>query len=403
MTWIVLTGTVVLMVLTGSLVVAVIMWKQKELQLKERQIEELARSERKFRAIFENALAAILRFSFSSSEVIEANHAAFNILGVSTLSELHQVFNTMPEIDRVQFLSMLSTAGKIESFQTKLKRNDGLEVWIILSAVAFPSDGYFEVVFIDVTEKRRLEERNLRTQRIESIGIFSSGLAHDLQNMLVPLKLSLDLLERRLTTDEQTSVLASIRQGVEHGLEMVRHLLAFVRGAEGGHISVELADFMRRLIRSAQEHLPEKIHLSVSYTSVPLCVSGDPVQLRQVFTNLINNACDAMPQGGTISIALEKCEVTRQQAEEIVNGREGSFVKCSVSDTGCGMPPEILDKIFDPFFTTKEVGKGTGLGLSVVAGIIKGHNGFIQVESNVGKGTTFNLYLPAIEFTEEEM
>lgn len=395
--WIVFIATIFLLVLGSAFIFSLIYAKQREFQLKALQLEELERSERKYRGLFENAIAGILRFSYPSWEILEANKAALKLFQGASLSSIQKFIQAIPPAEWAYLQKNLSQQGFVESFQTKICTEKENELWVVLSAVAFPAEGYVEMVIIDITEKKRLEERNLRTQRIESIGIFASGLAHDLQNMLLPLKLSIDLLEKRLTTPDQKNILDSIRQGVTHGLEMVRHLLAFVRGAEGKHVPVELADFMRRLVRSVQDHLPVGIHLSVTYDDPPLYVLGDPVQLRQVFTNLINNACDAMPEGGNITIALEKCTLSLEDAEQFLDGKAGNYVKCSVSDTGCGIKPEILEKVFDPFFTTKEMGKGTGLGLSVVAGILKGHNGFVDVKSVVGKGTTFEVYFPFIE------
>ncbi len=392
--WVIFVATVFMLLLTAGFIFALIYNKQRELQLKARQLKELEKSEKKYRGLFENALVGIIRFSYPSFEILEVNKAALRILQATTIEYVRRCFETMPTSDRTLLEKKLSTSGKLDSLQTKLKTAKGYELWIILSAVAFPQEQYAEMILIDVTEKKRLEEVNLRTQRVESIGIFASGVAHDLQNMLVPLKLSVDLLEKRMKDDQQHSIVETIRQGIDHGLEMVRHMLAFVRGTEGKYVPIELADFMRRLSRSVQDHLPRNIQVTVSYQNPPFYILGDPVQLRQVMMNLLNNSCDAMPEGGTISINIDECVLTEEQVLGIMNGKAGHFIKCTVQDSGTGIAPEHLEKIFDPFFTTKEVGKGTGLGLSVVAGIMKGHNGFVDVSSNLGKGTTFNLYFP---------
>ncbi|MCX7984851.1 MAG: ATP-binding protein [Bacteroidetes bacterium] len=397
--WVVLAGTITLLLLTISLVLSLIVAKQRELKLKEQQIQELERSERRYRGIFENALAGIVRFTYPGFELLEANNAAMQMFRVENSFEIPSIFRDILN-NNTQLKKTLNEQGHIDSYQTRVRRKDGKEIWIVFSASVYLPENYMEVVMIDVTEKKRLEERQLRTERIESIGVFASGLAHDLQNMLVPLKLSVDLLERRLSAEDVRTVAYTIREGIENGLEMVRNMLAFVRGAEGKHVPIEMCDFVRRFVRSTQEHLPKGIHLSVVYTVQPLHTHGDPIQLRQVFTNLIQNACDAMPNGGSINIILERCVLDTQSADGILNGYPGSFIKCSVSDTGCGIPQEHLHKIFDPFFTTKEVGKGTGLGLAIVAGIVKGHRGFIHVESTPGEGTIFSLYIPTFETIE---
>jgi hypothetical protein len=171
-------------------------------------------------------------------------------------------------------------------------------------------------------------------------------------------------------------------------------VLSFVRGVEGQHVPLSAVDLLRRTLSAIQGTLPSAIEVVSNLPNTSATVLGDETQLRQVLVNLITNAKDAMPDGGRIIVGLTSEQVTQALAERIPNAIEGSFIVWSIADTGVGISPEQIEKIFEPFYTTKEISKGTGLGLSIVAGIVKGHKGFITVESIMGKGTTFHVYLP---------
>ena len=169
-----------------------------------------------------------------------------------------------------------------------------------------------------------------------------------------------------------------------------------MRGVEGRHIPLQIADLVRRALHAIQETLPQAIDLESKLIDTTAVVYGDAAQLRQVLVNLINNAKDSMPDGGRLTVSLNRVKLDKTTAELIPNATVGAYVLFSVTDTGFGIPSEQIEKIFEPFYTTKEIGKGTGLGLSIVSGIVKGHNGFVTVKSEVGKGTTFSVYLPAL-------
>ena len=389
-------GTALFLFLTGGLIFFVALAKQKEINIKKKQIEELSKSERKYRGLFENSLAGIARLSFSTLDVLDANSALLKMFDAAVPGDLNRIFERMPKADRETFIEKLLSSDSIDSLQTSLARNDGTEVWVIISAVAVPAENYIEAVILDITEKKRLEVKILRTQRMESIGLLAGSVAHDLQNMLAPLKLSVDFMHRKVTDERLLSTVTAMTVSIEHGLSMVRQLLSFVRGVEGTHIRLDLVDSLQRILRSVGDTIPDIIRVDYHYEKNPLYVSGDETQLRQVFINLINNARDAMPAGGVLFLTVQEAVLDASKAKTVVDGRAGQFILCTVRDTGTGIAPDKIDKIFDPSFTTKEVGKGTGLGLSIVSGIVKGHKGFIDVESTVGKGTTFFLFFPAI-------
>ncbi|MFZ1977660.1 MAG: ATP-binding protein [Bacteroidota bacterium] len=389
-------GTALFLFLTGGMIYFVAFAKQKEINIKKKQIEELSKSERKYRGLFENSLAGIARLSFTTLEVLDANTALLKMFGVSTPEALQSIFERMPKADDETFREKLLSSDSIDSLQTSFHRNDGTEVWVLISAAVVPAEDYIEAVILDITEKKRFEVKTLRTQRMESIGLLAGSVAHDLQNMLAPLKLSVDFMHRKVTDERLLSTVTAMTVSIEHGLSMVRQLLSFVRGVEGTYTRLDLVDSLQRIVRSIEDTIPNTIRVDEHYEKRPLYVNGDETQLRQVFSNLINNARDAMAEGGILTFTIQEAILDASKAKTVIDGKAGQFILCTVSDTGTGIPSDKIDKIFDPSFTTKEVGKGTGLGLSIVSGIIKGHKGFIDVESTVGKGTTFFLFFPAV-------
>ena len=222
-------------------------------------------------------------------------------------------------------------------------------------------------------------------------------MADDLKNLLVPVKIAAEVLQRKVEDQKSKSMLTSIGLSAEHSINLVQQVLAFVRGVEGQYVPLHAADLLRQTLSAMQETLPTNIRIECDLQNNSAAVLGDQTQLRQVFVNLVTNAKDAMPNGGCITASLDYQQVNTAMAETVPNALEGSFVVCSIADTGVGIPPEKLEKIFEPFYTTKEITKGTGLGLSIVAGIIKGHKGFITVDSVLGRGTTFHVYLPEVD------
>lgn len=251
------------------------------------------------------------------------------------------------------------------------------------------------VVNTNVTEKKQLQAQYLRAQRLESIGSLAGGVAHDLNNLLSPILLSVELLKRNIVDEHHRKFLDNIEKSANRGAGLVKQILSFVRGMEGEKISMSLKHIISELSDMLKSTFPASIRIETSVPKTLWTVEGDPTQLHQVFMNLCVNARDAMPSGGKIRISIENTVVDEQYANMSPGGKPGSYVRVIISDTGIGMPPEVLARIFEPFFTTKGTGKGTGLGLSTVHSIVKGHGGFVNVYSEVGKGTNFKVYLPA--------
>ena len=248
----------------------------------------------------------------------------------------------------------------------------------------------------DLTEQKKIEALALRTQRMESIGTLAGGIAHDLNNVLTPIMMSIELLKSDPANDpERTTILDTIHCSCSRGADLVHQVLTFARGLDGQRISIGLRHLIDDLKGIIGETFPRNIQI---VTQVPLDlwpVLGDPTQLHQVLLNLAVNARDAMPNGGTLTLSASNLTLDDQFVGACPAASLGRHVLLQVSDTGLGIPLEIRDRIFEPFFTTKEIGKGTGFGLATVHTVVKAHGGFLNVDSEVGRGTTFKIYLPA--------
>jgi two-component system, cell cycle sensor histidine kinase and response regulator CckA len=255
------------------------------------------------------------------------------------------------------------------------------------------SISHFIAVKQDVTRKLQAEKQMLRSQRLESIGRLAGGIAHDLNNALAPVLMSVEWL--RLENPGSAKVIELLESSARRGADMVKQLVSFARGAEGERLIVQTRHLAKELERILRSTFPKAIQVRCEFAKDVPPVLGDATQVHQVLLNLCVNARDAMPGGGLLTLRIGVEEVDETYASSIPDARPGRFVAIAVQDTGAGIPPEIQDRIFEPFFTTKGPDKGTGLGLSTAIGIVQGHGGFIRVSSTVGHGSTFTVYLPA--------
>ncbi|OFW44920.1 MAG: hypothetical protein A3J29_18150 [Acidobacteria bacterium RIFCSPLOWO2_12_FULL_67_14b] len=265
--------------------------------------------------------------------------------------------------------------------------------WTLLRGAAGEPRGILSIN-TDVTERRELEQQVLRAQRIESIGTLAGGIAHDLNNVLTPIMMAIDMLKEHVSDAVGREMLETIAASARRGAEMVKQVLSFARGMEGRRVEVDVKALVADVERIARDTLSKKIDIQTRVEAGLPALVGDPTQFHQVLLNLCVNARDAMPQGGRLTISAERAAIDDRDAAARPELEARAYVMLQVEDTGVGIEPEILDRIFDPFFTTKEPGKGTGLGLSTSLTIVKGHGGHIRTWSEPGQGARFRIYLP---------
>lgn len=247
----------------------------------------------------------------------------------------------------------------------------------------------------DVTERKRLESELLRAQRVESVGRLANGVAHDLNNVLSPILMLSEVMLQDAAAPDIREMIDAVRRSAQRGADIVRQLLVYSRGSEEKRSELNPCDVVQDTARILQATFPKTIQLRSRLAADLWHINADATQAHQVLLNLCVNARDAMPDGGTLTLSAENLELTESTAKLHPNARSGLYVVLSVSDTGTGMSPEIRERLFDPFFTTKAVGQGTGLGLFTVLGIVQSHGGFVEVESLMGEGSEFRVYLPA--------
>lgn len=256
---------------------------------------------------------------------------------------------------------------------------------------------YFIAVKEDITEKKKMETHMLRSQRMESLGTLAGGIAHDLNNVLSPILMGVDILLPKVTTEQERKTFGIIRSSANRGANIVKQVLAFARGIEGEYSLVQPKHIVREMIQLIKETFPKSITVKSDMPKDIWAIQADVTQMDQVLMNLSVNSRDAMPNGGTLSLSMENIIIDSNYAHLRGEAKPGPYVVFTVSDTGSGISHEIKEKIFDPFFTTKEPGKGTGLGLSTVIGIVRSHKGFINLYTELDKGTVFKVYIPAVE------
>ncbi len=366
-------------------------------------MEALLQAEARYRGIFENAVEGIFQAT-PEGRLMAANPALSRVLGYpsakDTIAMVDDILAQLcPEAERQSELRReLEKGGLVTGFETQASCPDGRSPWISLNCRMVREPGgavHLEGTVEDITERKQLEAQLLRAQRLDSVGRLAGGIAHDLNNILLPILIAPGVLRERLKDPDSRDLVDSIEVSARRGADIVRQLLTFSRGTDGERVPVQLRNLVNEMISIMRETFPKSINLRSSLPVDVASVRGDPTQLHQVIMNLCVNARDAMARGGELRIAIENQELDAEAAKAYAGAHPGPYVVLRVADTGTGISPEHLDKIFDPFFTTKEVGQGTGLGLSTVLGIVNSHGGFIQIDSTVGKGTSFRVFFPA--------
>lgn len=378
--------------------------EQGRLRREHRRTQEaLSESEERFRQLAENIQEVFWITNADKSEMLYVSPAFERVWGFPGGDLYRSPVRWLDSVhagDRAEVENAIARqASGGYDVEYRIVRPDASTRWI--RDRAFPvRNGRGEVYRIvgvaeDISERRRLEERFLRAQRMEVIGSLTGGITHDLNNILSSMLMAAGLVKSRTKETSDREMLVTIERGAQRGARMIAQLLAFSRGAEGPRAGLRPDVVIEEAAGLIRATFPRGIDLQVKIPAHLHTILADATQLHQVLMNLCVNARDAMPGGGRLVVAAENRDLGELEAGTHPDARPGAYVMVRVADTGAGIPPEIVDRIFDPFFTTKEPGKGTGLGLSSVLGIVKSHGGFVTVASEVAKGAEFRVFLPA--------
>jgi PAS domain S-box-containing protein len=374
-------------------------------EIERKRSEEVFReSEARFRAIFERSPFGI-SIANNKGKIIDSNPALQKMLGY-TKAELTQKFSelTYPEdISKNIHLFEEMVAGRRDHYwlEKRYYHKDGSIVWANLMVTAIRGRNkefkYNFAIVENITERKKLEDQLRHAQKMEAVGQLAGGVAHDFNNILTAIIGYASLLKLKLKGNEQ--VMHNVNQIIsitERGAGLTQSLLAFSRKQDLSLKPIKLNDLMERVMKLIPRIIGEEIEFRKILSDVKMMVMADSSQLEQVLMNLAGNARDAMQDDGVLTIETEYVMLDLNYVKMQGFGSPGPYALISVSDTGIGIEPETIGKIFEPFFTTKEVGEGTGLGLSLVYGIIKQHNGYVNVYSEPDHGATFKIYLPLI-------
>ena len=371
----------------------------------ERRAAEMAlrSSETLFRSVWENSMDG-MRLTDENGTIIATNHAFCRLVGLAH-EQLEDKPFTVAYSSGLDWEKMLRDhrdnfrAGLIrEKREYELLLHDNRSVVYEITDSYVESDGKPRLLlslFRDTTSHRRLEEQLRQSQKMEAIGQLAGGIAHDFNNILTIILGHATLLTMSRLDPKALVSAQQIKQASERAAGLTRQLLAFGRKQIFNPRPLDLNRVVGKMTDLLARLLGEDIALQINFSSQPAIIAADVSMLEQILLNLSVNSRDAMPRGGRMTIHIGPCEVDERHTYRVADARPGKFVRLSHADTGEGIPPENLPRIFEPFFTTKELGKGTGLGLATVFGIVKQHDGWAEVESELGKGTTFHIYFPA--------
>jgi two-component system, cell cycle sensor histidine kinase and response regulator CckA len=363
--------------------------------------QALERSEERYRAYFEENIAGAY-ISSPAGRLITCNQEYLRIFGFEDKRQALETNITdiyASGADREKFLDILGAEKQVAGHETTFRRIDGTLIHLIENAAAvFDENGNLDHIrgfLLDITEKRFLESQLIQTQKMESIGRLAGGVAHDFNNMLNVILGHTDLaLDKVDPSDSLHNNLQQIRKAADHSAEITKKLLGFARKQTISPKSLDLNETVEGMFKMLRRLIGEDIDLLWRPAGKLWPVKIDPSQVDQILANLCVNARDAIPDRGRITIETGMKTFDASYCAHHPGFVPGDFVLLAVSDNGCGMNQETQDNMFEPFFTTKGVGKGTGLGLSTVYGIVKQNNGFINVYTEQGTGTTFHIYLP---------
>lgn len=365
------------------------------------EIEEREEAEEKYGQLFKDSKDAVF-ITTPSGKFLDLNPAGIDLFGYESKEEILKIEVArdiyLNPADRKEFQDLITKQGHVIDFEIRCKRKDGEPIIVQETATAMRDKNgnlvAYQGIIRDITERKELERQLFQAQKMESIGMIAGGIAHDLNNVLTPITMSIQLLKDNQTDQRSQQILETLESNANRGADIVKQVLTFARGAEAEFTTIHPNKLIEEITNIVDHTFPKGIKVSSRVEEGVEYIQGNLTQLHQVLLNLCLNSRDAMPSGGKLMLHAEMKEVGSRQARLRPWVKPGWFTRISVSDTGAGMSPQVQDKIFEPFFTTKKVGQGTGLGLSVVHSIIRSHHGFIEIETKMGTGSTFYVYLP---------
>jgi len=362
-----------------------------------RAADLLADSEERFRRLFETASDGIVLLEKKEGHVAHANPAIKKILGYSQAEclgkKLHDIGVSIDTRDFSATMQDLDREGILYYEDVPLKTRSGQEIYSDIYMVDRAKLAQCNIR--DVSERKKLQAQLLHSQKMEAIGTLAGGIAHDFNNILNVILGYGDMVMATLVGDSRAREnMSEVLVAAERATDLIKRLLVFSRKVVPEVTPVHINELILKLQKMLIRIIREDIEFKLDLTDTPMIVLVDTGQIEQVLINLVSNAQDAMFEGGRLMIATSLEEIDEEYVAAYGYGRPGEYALITVSDTGKGMDAETQQKIFEPFFTTKEPGEGTGLGLAISYGIIKQHNGYIKVYSELGEGTVFKIYLP---------
>jgi PAS domain S-box-containing protein len=365
--------------------------------------EALRESESKFRNLFDLSPQAIALTNVQSGKLVDVNnkfceltqYSKEEVLGLNTTE-----VGFYSQADRKRFLKELETSREVNGLEMdfKAKDNSVLHALMFARMIRIAGVSFILTIFHNVTEQKRLEAQLQHAHKMESIGTLAGGIAHDFNNILGIIMGNAELALDRVPEENPARLnLKEIKTASSRAKDVVRQLLSFARKTKLEKKPINIAPIIQESLRLLRASIPTIIDIRQNIAKDVDTISADPTQINQILINLCTNAYHAMTDGGIVEVTLKDVEIDEDTTVKHPHLNPGRYVNLTVSDTGRGMPPEQIDRIFDPYFTTKEVGKGVGMGLALVHGIVMNHNGAILVDSELEKGTTFNIFFPITE------
>jgi len=367
--------------------------------------EQVKESERLYADLYENS-PDMYHSVDKNGIVVSCNQTECQLLGMQKEKILGRpLINLYPVSQQkhveINLNKIFVQGQELKGLEEQILRADGTLIDVsVNTSLVYDIKGkpsIARMVLRDITEKKKMEEKILQAQKIDSIGNLAGGIAHDFNNILTAILGSASIMRRRVVDNQRLlKYVDLIEITSRRGAAVTRQLLTFSRKSNPHVTRVNINTIIDQTIKLFEVTTPRTIHIKYNLSPDPVIVEGDEGQVQQTLLNLCLNAKDAMPNGGVLVINCRRMDIDAEQAKQVTDGIPGLYIMISVADSGVGIPHAVINRIFEPFFTTKEQGKGTGLGLSVVYGVVKSHNGFINVSSEVDSGTIFTIYLPCV-------